>query len=408
MPPLHPGDPGDERGEDGDDSLDESLEFRPPLPPEDRIWRHPSEVAAAGAGAAAGQVPRWRRQNTQLVGVAALSALIGATLSLGVVAALGGFDRETQFIERQTAVQPITGDPSRNDTVAAITDRTAPAVVSVRVDRDGTTTAGSAVVYRSDGHLLTNAHLVDGAGTILVYLHDGRSSEATVVGTDPLTDVAVLRVDAADLDPAPMGSADSLRVGDTAIAIGCAGDGGWSASVATGLVSAIDRRMRTSDGRTLHGMILLDTRLSTPAAGGPLVDRHGAVVGLTNSEPEEAAPAMATPVDLVRHVADQLIAHGRARHVWLGVEGEDLDTGDAMAMGVDGGAAVSRVLDDSPAAVAGLAPGDIVVSVGDRDVHSMSELIRILRTHQPDDAIRLTVRRGDDVLRLSVVLAERG
>ena len=407
MPPLHPGDPGDEHGEDGDDSLDDPLEFRPPLPPEDRIWRHPSEVAAAGAVAAPRDLPRWRRHNAQLVGVAAMSALIGATLSLGVVAALGGFDRETQFIERQTAVQPVSGGLSRDDAVAAITDRTAPAVVSVRVDREGTLTAGSAVVYRSDGHLLTNAHLVDGASTIQVHLHDGRSAEATVVGADRITDVAVLRIDAADLEPAPMGSAEPVEVGDTAIAIGCVGDGAWSASVTTGVVSAIDRRMRTSDGRTLHGMILLDARLATPTVGGPLLDGHGAVVGLTNAQPEEATLAMATPVDLVRHVADQLIAHGRARHVWLGVEGEDLDPGTAMEMDVDGGAAVSRVLDESPAAAAGLSPGDVVVSVDEHDVHSMSELIRILRTHRPADEVRLTIRRGNDVLRLAVVLAEK-
>ena len=404
MPPLHSGDHGDERREDGDGDPDDPVEFRPPLPPEDRIWRHPSEVAAL---AEPGRTPRWRRHNAQLAGVATMSAFIGATLALGIVAALGGFDPETELIERQTAVQPVTTGRTHDDTVAAIADRTSPAVVSLRIERDGATSGASAVVYRSDGHLLTNAHLVAGASTIVAYLHDGRSAAATVVGTDEVTDVAVVRVDARDLEPAPLGTAGGLLVGDTAIAIGSAPEGDWSAAVTTGVVSALDRRVQTADGRVLHGMILIDARPGASAAGGALLDEHGAVVGVTNADPERTDLAMATPVDLVRHVADQLIDNGAARHVWLGVEGEDLSSDDAMEIGVDGGAAISRVVDASPAADAGLVAGDVVLAVDDHEVGSMSELISVLRTRAPGDGIMLSIRRGDERLRLTVVLAAR-
>jgi S1-C subfamily serine protease len=403
VPPLPPGVPGEGHGEGDDDEL----EFRPPLPPEDRIWRHPSEVAASGVGASSPRTPRWRRQRTQLAAVGAMSALIGATSSLGIVAALGGFDTDTQVVERQTAVQPVTQLGSDGTTVAAVTDRTAPAVASIRVDRDGTVASGSAVVYRSDGHLVTNAHLVAGATAIVVHLHDERSLPAKVVGTDPVTDLAVLRVDADDLDPAPFGRTP-VAVGDTTIAIGCTGEGPWAPAVTTGVVSALDHRMRTADGRTMHGMILVDATLAVATAGGPLLDAHGAVVGITNRPPEGMEIGTATPVELVRHVADQLIERGEARHVWLGVEGEDVEAEDAVAMGLPGGAVVRRVVRDSPAAGVGLEPGDVVVALDDRTIASMSSLISVLRTLDPGDEVVLVVRRSDRRLELTVVLGERG
>ena len=402
MPPFPPGVPGDGRGEGDDDEL----EFRPPLPPEDRIWRHPSEVAAAGVGAGPDRTPRWRRHRTQLAAVGTMSALIGATLSMGIVAALGGFDTDTQVVERQTAVQPVTRLGSDGTTVAAVTDRTAPAVASIRVDRDGTIEAGSAVVYRSDGHLVTNAHLVTGATSIVVHLHDERSLPAKVVGADPVTDLAVLRIDVEDLDPAPFGRS-SVTVGDTAIAIGCTGEGPWAPAVTTGVVSALDHRLRTTDGRTLHGMILVDAPLAAATAGGPLLDAHGAVVGITNRPPDGMEIGTATPAELVRHVADQLIELGKARHVWLGVEGEDVEAEDAMAMGLPGGAAVNRVVRGSPAAAIGLEPGDVVVALDHRTIASMSALISVLRTLEPGDEIVLAVRRGERRLELTVVLGER-
>lgn len=406
VPPLPPGVPGEGHGEDGDDDLDDPLEFRPPLPPEDRIWRHPSEVAATGVAGAPARPSRWRRHSTQLAAVGAVSALIGATLSLGVVAALGGFDRETQVIERQTAVQPVTRRGADGTTVAAVADRTAPTVASVRVDRGGTMTAGSAVVYRSDGHLVTNAHLVADADSIVVHLHDERSLPATLVGVDPVTDVAVLRVKADDLEPAPLGAAP-VTVGDSAIAIGCTGEGPWSPAVTTGVVSALDHRLRTADGRTLHGMILVDAPLAAATAGGPLLDAHGAVVGITNQPPDDMEVGTATPVVLVRHVADQLISSGRARHVWLGVEGEDLDAEEAVEMGIPGGAVVSRVVAGSPAAGVDIRRGDVVVAAEGRTIASMSALISLLRTLEPGDDIRLGLRRGSDRIQVTVVLGER-
>ena len=405
MSPLHPGEPGDGHGEGDDGGVDDEVGFRPPLPPEDRIWRHPSEVAAAGA-AAGGRAPTPAAGDRSQAGVAVVSALAGAVLALGIAAAFGAFDGDTRLVERQVAVQPVTGGDTEASTVAAIATRTAPAVAALRVERDGDTVPGSALVYRSDGHLLTSAHLVEGAETIVVRMHDGWSGAATLVGADAVTDVAVLHVDASDLHPAALGSADPVRIGDRAVAMGAASDGGWSPAVSTGVVSGLERRVRTAD-HVLHDLIVVDVPLAAGAEGGALLDAPGAVVGMTGAPSPGPGLAAATPIDVVQRVAEQLIEHGRARHVWLGIEGNDLSSADAMAMAQAGGARINQVLEGSPAAVARFRAGDVVVAVDDHDVGSMSDLITALRLHLPGDAVSLVVRRGAETLTIEVVLAER-
>ena len=409
MSPLHPGDPGDGHGDDDADEADDEVGFRPPLPPEDRIWRHPSEVAAARAPAAASTVagPTGTGRSSTLAGVAVVSALAGAVLALGIAAAAGAFDPSTRLVERQVAVQPVSGTGNEASTVAAIATRTAPSVAALRVERAGTTVPGSAIVYRSDGHLVTSGHLVDGAISIEVRTHGGWSGDATVLAIDEVTDVAVLRVDADDLEPAALGTATALRIGDRAVALGAAGEGGWSPAVATGVVSQLGRRLRADGGPVLHDMIVIDVALDHGTDGGALLDRHGAVVAMTGAPAPAADLAAATPIDTVRRVAAQVIEHGRARHVWLGIEGADLDAPAAMRMRLPGGAEVNRIVEDGPAAVAGLQVGDVVTRVDDSAIGSMSDLIAALRPHVPGDVVRLSVRRGDERLVLEVTLTER-
>ena len=394
--------------------MEDPVEFRPPLPPEDRIWRHPSEVAAdatrpptVGAGV---RSTRGRSTAALVVG----SALIGATLSIGVIAALGGFDRDTRVVERQVAVQPVTTPAA--DAVAAITDRTAPSVAGVYVDRGDSRTTGSALVLRSDGYLLTNRHLVAGADAVNVRVQGTAMLPAEIVGDDETTDLAVLRVDEDGLHPAAVGSAESVRVGDGAMAIGHAGGGRWSTSVDELVISALDQKLRTPSGAVLHGMILLDTPLTADAAGGPLVDSSGAVIGITSAvpaagddanDPAAGAQGVATPIDVAVDAADDLIAFGRVRHVWLGVEGIDLPPDRAVEIGVSGGAEVASVVPDSPAAVAGMEDGDVIVAVDREPVASMSELIAALRAREPGATVALTVRRGGDEVVVDAVLEER-
>lgn len=408
---------GDSGEEDEVDGLDD-VEFRPPLPPADRIWRHPSEVAAASRAAperpaAAAPSPGGsvlQMRSPQTLAALTAAAVLGAALSLGTVAALGGFDRGTTVVSERVAMPPTVREASAADAVAEIVAATAPSIVAVRAEQGEDSVAGTATVLRSDGYLLTNAALVADATAIETRTHDGASRAATVVGIDRVTDVAVLRVDATDLVPAVFGSTAHVSVGHRAIAIGAPDDGGWSTVVTTGVVSALGQRLQLVDGPVMHGMVLFDAPMSPGLAGGPLLDDRGTVIGVTSAVPAEDAEGrfgVATPIDVARHVAEQLIAHGDVRHVWLGIEGRDLASAEAMELGIAGAAAIGGVAADGPAALAGIRAGDVIVQVGDTTVDSMSDLIWLLRTHEPGDRVALTLLRDGERLEVEVELAER-
>lgn len=406
MPQPPSGDTGE--GHDADDSIDDPIGFRPPLPPEDRIWRHPSEVAAAARVDIEPEPTTNGARNT--VALVTAAALIGATLSMGVVAALGGFETRTRVVERQVAVQPVTN--TGDDGLRTITERTSPSIAGVYADHGDDRRAGTAVVFRSDGYLVTTATLVAGASSVEVRLQGRPMVSAEVVGTDPVTDIAVLHVETDDLEPAPVGSADGVRVGHGAIVVGHSMGGDSGASVDRTAVSAIDRRLRSEGGTVLYGMILLDDVPHVDAHGGALLDDSGALIGIARAVPatdEEADGwyGVATPIDLAVRAADEIIEHGHVRHVWLGIEGTDLAAETASAMSLAGGAAIEDVVPDSPAAASDLRVGDVVVRVDDEPVHTMSELIAALRRHEPGDEVVLGLHRGDEMLEVTVALAER-
>ena len=406
MPQPPSGDTGE--GHDADDSTDDPVEFRPPLPPEDRIWRHPSEVAAAARVPTEDSTRTNGTRNT--VALVTAAALIGATLSIGVVAALGGFETRTRVVERQVAIQPVTNQGDEG--LRAITERTSPSIAGVYVDHDDDRRAGTAVVLRSDGYLMTTATLVADAASVEVRMHGQPMVSAEVIGTDPVTDIAVLHVDADDLDPAPVGSADGVRVGHDAIVVGHSMGGDTGASVDRTAISAIDRRLRTEGGSVLYGMILLDDVPHADAHGGALLDDSGALIGIARAVPatDEAADdwyGVATPIDVAVRAADEIIEHGHVRHVWLGIEGTDLDAATATAMSLAGGATIEDVVAESPASASELRAGDVVVRVGDEPVHTMSELIAALRRHEPGDEVVLGLRRGDETFEVTVALGER-
>lgn len=408
---MHSGDTGAGEGDDGS-------EFRPPLPPEDRIWRHPSEVAAVSSTPSDRRGVPTDRRGSRTVTVAALSGLVGASLSLGVLAALGTFDPGTTIVERNVAIQPVTSIDSGADTVAAVAARTTPTIAALRIERAGVTWAASAIVLRSDGYLITTAQVVDDADSIEVHLHGGAIHTATVVGIDPATDIAVLHVDDEGLEPAAIGTAEAVAVGDGAITIGLADTGVWETDLTTGFIRGVDRRLQLPDGTVLHDLILIDVTLHDGVVGGPLLDAGGAVVGITHafpaSEDDEASTlvggemlGVATPIDLARRIADQIIEHGHARHVWLGVEGTDVSSAAAGDLGIAGGALVTSVVEASPAATAGLIDGDVIIEVEGESVESMSDLIGALRSRDPGDEITVVVRRGAESVSLRVELAEK-
>jgi S1-C subfamily serine protease len=291
----------------------------------------------------------------------------------------------------KVAVTPIVSnpviEPDAEDGVAALAEKLAPAVVHLVVTDEAGTTPASGVVVRDDGLVFTSAHEVADATSISVVLSDGRRVVGELVGADLPTDVAVLSIDADDLTVAVLGTSADLAVGSPAVALGWPTHGGSQPSVTTGVVSAVEHRLDVG-GESLHGLIQTDAPIEPAWSGGPLVDASGAVIGITTDLAGGGAGfGFATPIDLVRRVAMELIDSGTVARGWLGIKGDDLSMAQAGRMGVPGGALVETVVSGSPAALAGLQPDDVITEVGDHRVLSSSGLVVAMRHHRPGDAV---------------------
>jgi S1-C subfamily serine protease len=251
--------------------------------------------------------------------------------------------------------------------------------------------------------VLTSAHLVQGATSLRAVLATGREVVARLVGSDPDTDTAVVKLDGGPFPVATVGSAMNLHVGQTAVAIG--------SSVTVGVISALHQEVRPLGGEpTLLDMIQTDAGVSPGSSGGALLDGDGAVIGITSAvvtDEPGGSRGFATAIDTARSVADELIRTGRVLHPWLGIEGTDVHGSVAAELDVDGGAMVGQVKQGSPAERGGLAPRDVIVGVNGRAVHSMSELVMVLRALGPGAVANLEVVREGRHRSVAVVLAER-
>jgi putative serine protease PepD len=378
--------------QDEDDNFDDDASFGEPLHPDDRLWRHPSEmrdVPAPGSRsipdivdfAPAPTAPRGRGGWT----LAVASGLVGASAVLLVVLATGMTDR---VVERSddaadqvtvTSTVPVSVSVPSSATEAIAVVR--PSVALIAATNGDTTTDGTALVLRPDGYLLTDAHLLEGAAALHVTLADGTTLPATVVAIDPVTALGVVHVDRLDLVPATLGDPSALDVGQLTMAIGTDTTGG--PSISSGVISAFEERSTALAGTLLYGLIRVDAPLSDGAAGGPLITETGEVVGVTVKSDPTATFSWATPIDDATDVATELIEDGRARHPWLGVEGRRTAEG----------ASVMAVMENSPASEAGLQVDDVLVSVDGRSVPSMAILVAIIREHEPGDDVTITYRR---------------
>lgn len=395
-----------------DEADDDAPSAGPPLPPDDRLWRHPSELREHGLGGTAVALqPSGPRPITWSVAIVA--GLAGAVLSTGVIALTGSLSPRVveRAVVEKVAVTPVVSSPMvRGERgVVAVAERLSPAIVRLDVDGPEGPGTGSGVLYRDDGLLLTSAHVVDGTTTIDVILTDGRHFDGTLVGSDPLTDIALVEIDGRQLPVAVLGTAEGLEVGAPTIAIGSplGLDGG--PSVTTGIVSAVQRRIEPPEGEALHGMIQTDAPIAAGSSGGALVDATGAVIGITTAVASDAGGrfGFATPIDLARRVADHLLASGHMIHGWLGVEGTDLKAAAAKVMALQGGAVIRNVAAGSPAADAGLAPDDVITEVGGRPVRSISGLVVELRRHDPGDDVVVGYWRDGEHHDTTVTIGER-
>ena len=360
-----------------DDGLGDDEPVLPPLPPDDRLWRHPSEIRTHPIRR------RWSRRDARAWASPLLAGVIGALLATGVLAVTGALSPRHSTIqtvvERQAVPLP---DITPGAGIVEIADKTRPAVVELRKVGDAAV-LGAGVVYRSDGWVLTSHQVVVGLAEVAVVLGDGQVQTSPVVGRDPETNIAVIKVPRTGMATATLGSVATLKPGQVAVVVG--------ASLSVGIVSALGREVRVPNGALLLDMIQTDVRVDPATAGGALVDSAGAVIGIT----AKLDGGYATPIDVARDVADQLMTTGKVVHAWLGVDGDDLSAGDAAKLGIDGGAMVRRVRPGSPAAAVGLRNGDVIVSVDGSTIESMSALKVLLRSRRPGQAVDVTyVRNG--------------
>ena len=280
-----------------------------------------------------------------------------------------------------------------------------PAVVKIDAARGG----GSGVLFTPDGLILTNSHVVDSAGALTVVMTDGRSMRADLIGQDVDTDLAVIRIDGSALPWATLGDSRAVRVGQIAIAIG--NPYGFHHSVTAGVVSALGRSLRAKSGRLMDDIIQTDAALNPGNSGGPLVTTRGEVIGVNTATilPAQGL-CFAIASNTARFVAARLIRDGRIRRSYIGLAGQTVPIPRAVArdnqLAVTSGVFIISVEKDSPAAVAGLRDGDVVLAFAGTPVTGVDELHRLLTEERIGVAAPVTILRSARRRTITVVPAE--
>lgn len=357
------------------------------------------------------------------VAAASVAAALVATLTtIGVSDALddGGTSTPaslTSIGQARNAEVPVEGSNAEDPDWEAVISAVQKSVVAIEVSTQQGGSQGSGVIIDDDGNIVTNNHVVAGAGEgeVRVTLSDGRIFAASIVGTDPTTDLAVIRLDDApdDLTPAAFGDSDDVTVGEAVLAVG--NPLGLANTATTGIVSALDRPVSTSEqgsaDTVVTNAIQIDAAVNPGNSGGPLFDAQGRVIGITSSiatlssQSGSIGLGFAIPVNLAKQIAAQLVEDGTAEHAYLGVS---LSDGTATADGVTRrGAVVQEVLDDSPAADAELAVEDVIVAIDGRPVAGAESLTAYVRERTAGADATLTVVRGDQARDVEVTLATR-
>jgi S1-C subfamily serine protease len=274
---------------------------------------------------------------------------------------------------------------------------------------------GSGAIIDAEGHILTNNHVVENAEALVVTLPDGRSFDATVVGRDPATDLAVIQIQGDNLPTIPLGNSDDLHLGDFVIAIGNALGLEGGPTVTVGVVSATERTITEENGASISGLIQTDAAINPGNSGGPLVNLKGELIGINTavagSTPEGYQPAgisFAIAVNEAIPIQEQLLTQGRVIRPYLGVTPVTVTPAlrAQFSIAAERGVILTSVASNSPAAQAGLRPGDIVVQAGGQELQNAAELREIIRNRKIGDALDLVVMRDGTRMDVTAMLSE--
>ena len=263
---------------------------------------------------------------------------------------------------------------------------------------------GSGVIISQDGYILTNNHVVEGADDIEVTLTDSRQAKAKVIGTDPETDLAILKIELDKLPVIVLGNSDEVAVGDRVLAIG--NPFGVGQTVTSGIISALGRSQLGIN--TFENFIQTDAAINPGNSGGALVDANGSLLGINTAIYSRSGGSMgigfAIPVSTAKMVLDGIVKDGKVTRGWIGVEPNELSPELAETFGVkaDAGVIITGVLQAGPAAQAGMRPGDVIVKVGETATHNVSQLLTAVAALKPGEAAKFDVRRGNSEVMLDI------
>ena len=328
---------------------------------------------------------------------------------------------ENQDAEIATAL-PVPDDDlldAYSRAVIKATDKVSPAVANIEVHHQGRgrraanppsqeemSGNGSGFIFTPDGFILTNSHVVHGATKIEVALPDGRRFAADLVGDDPDTDLAVIRITASDLVPVELGDSKSVRVGQLVIAIG--NPYGFQYTVTSGVVSALGRSLRSKSGRLIDNVIQTDAALNPGNSGGPLVSSRGEVIGVNTAMilPAQGI-CFAVAINTAKFIAAGLIKDGKIRRSYIGVGGQNVPLHRRVVryydLRVESGILVVSVEKNSPAQKAGIRDGDVIVDFGGQAAASIDDLHRLLKEENVGVKSALTIIRGSEKMDLDIV-----
>ena len=397
----------------------------PWLPPDDRLWRHPSEMAGIepGSPGAKGRSTGRSKLPRRWWPVAG-AALAGAVLATGATTAVatttswmsGSPGSPSATAQRAgTAGDPpasttraVTGVPAHPPTTGAVpvtrgfmalVNRLSPSLVSVNTEGAGGSHHGSGLVFTTNGMIMTAASLVTHQGTINVVSSTGQEWSASLVGQDRMTGIAVIRVSGTGLTPAPFGSASDIVPGQLTVAVFSSTTPYGRPAVVVGSVQQVQDTLSLASGDQLTNGIEANVPTNADQPGGALLDEKGDVVGIVQGAAQGTNDDMcaATPIDDASWAAGQLSATGQVVRAYLGVSGRNVVPGDEASMGTNTGVEVSELAAKSPAAISGLQPGDVITALNGTQVMTTGELQHLLNMTTPNTTVTLSIvsQQGD-------------
>jgi S1-C subfamily serine protease len=349
-----------------------------------------------------------------------LASFVAGAAAVGLIVAVlalaGAFGGDSTVVSAQSTPSPsATTAPGKAGNVADVYARVSPGVVFVQANSGkgelpfpggGRAASGSGFVIDGEGHVVTNDHVVEDATQYRIrFGENGDPVVAKLLGTDPSADLALLKVDPDDvgepLHPVALGASEELRPGDPAIAIGS--PFGLEGTVTSGIVSALGRTIQAPNGFSISNAVQTDAAINPGNSGGPLLDSAGRVIGVnsqirTNGGDQNSGVGFAVPVDAVKRAIPFLKDGKDVPHAYMGI---------STAQATEGGARVGGLVDDGPAAKAGLREGDRIVAIGSTPVREPDDVSAAVNARRPNDEVRIVVERGGERRTLTVKLGEQ-